>query len=261
MERNFEKERQAFANSWVLSGHLEDIPGPGNYYTWEKTHVPLIILHATDGEIRAFYNSCRHRGAPVVRVARGRNRALRCQYHSWTYDTTGKLVSVPDERDFVDLKREDRGLVPVKVETIGGWIFINENLNATSLTENLGDITKKLLEDTNLLMAKRETEHVQNNWKLVQEVLSDNFAHISDEPPSTGHSLGKDSYSIFPNLLRVTIEKHDVILNTWPIDENATELEIVYLAPPSETETSPAEDSAWLKEISSIQKTIQQVIE
>ncbi|SVD30267.1 uncharacterized protein METZ01_LOCUS383121, partial [marine metagenome] len=209
----------------------------------------------------AFYNSCRHRGAPVVRVERGRNRALRCQYHSWTYDTTGKLVSVPDERDFVDLKREDRGLVQIKVETIGGWIFITENLNATSLTENLGDITKKLSEDTNLLIAKRETEHVQNNWKLVQEILSDNFAYTSDELSPAGHSSGKDSYAISPNLLRVTIEKHDVVLSTWPIDENATELEIVYLAPPSETETSPAQDSAWQKEISSIQKTIQQAIE
>ena len=261
MGNNFEKERQAFANSWVVAGRLEDIPGPGHYYTWGKTRVPLLILHATDGEIRSFYNSCRHRGAPVVRVARGRNRALRCQYHSWTYDTTGKLVSVPDERDFVDLKREDRSLVQIKAESIGGWIFVTENLNAHSLTESLGDVADKLLEDSNLLIAKRETEHVQNNWKLVQEILNDNFASTSDELSPTGHNLGEDSYTIFPNLFHVTIEKHDVVLVTWPIDENATELEIIYLAPPSEIESSAGEVSAWQKEISSIQKTIQKVIE
>lgn len=261
MERDFEKERQAFADSWVLAGRVEDVPGPGNYYTWEKTRVPLLILHATDGEIRSFYNSCRHRGAPVVRVERGRNRALRCQYHSWTYDTTGKLVSVPDERDFVDLNREDRGLVQIKAETIGGWIFITENLNANSLTESLGDIANKLLEDTQLLIAKRETKNVRTNWKLMQEALTDNFTSTNDEISPSGHSLGEDSYAIPPNLLHVTIEKHDVIFTTWPIDENTTELEIIYLAPPSETTISPAEDSAWQKEISSIQKTIQQVIE
>ena len=43
MERDFEKERQAFADSWVLAGRVEDVPGPGNYYTWEKTRVPLLI--------------------------------------------------------------------------------------------------------------------------------------------------------------------------------------------------------------------------
>ena len=56
MERDFEKERQAFADSWVLAGRVEDVPGPGNYYTCEKTTVPLLILHSTDGEIRSFYN-------------------------------------------------------------------------------------------------------------------------------------------------------------------------------------------------------------
>jgi len=171
------------------------------------------------------------------------------------------LVSVPDERDFVDLKREDRSLVQIKTETIGGWIFVTENLNAHSLTESLGNVTDKLLEDSNLLIAKRETEHVQNNWKLVQEILNDNFASTSDELSPTGHNLGEDSYTIFPNLFHVTIEKHDVVLVTWPIDENATELEIIYLAPPSEIESSAGEVSAWQKEISSIQKTIQKVIE
>ena len=95
----------------------------------------------------------------------------------------------------------------------------------------------------------------------MQEALTDNFTSTNDETSPSGHSLGEDSYAIPPNLLHVTIEKHDVIFTTWPIDENTTELEIIYLAPPSETTISPSEDSAWQKEISSIQKTIQQVIE
>ena len=63
--------------------------------TWERTRVPLLIVHAVDGVTRCFYNSCRHRGAPVVRVPKGKNRALRCQYHSWTYDTTGDSCPSP----------------------------------------------------------------------------------------------------------------------------------------------------------------------
>ena len=97
---------------------------------------------------------------------------------------------------------------------------------------------------------------MQNNWKSIQEILSDNFTSTSDELSPAEHNLDEDSYTIFPNLLHVTIEKHDIVLVTWPIDENTTELEIIYLAP-----LSKIEDSAWQKEISSIQKTIQQVIE
>ena len=128
VDRSFyEAERaEIFGKSWLLAGRLDEVPRPGLYMTWEKTRVPLLIVHAVDDVVRCFYNSCRHRGAPVVRVARGRNRALRCQYHSWTYDTSGKLVSVPDERDFVDLHREERSLVPVASEIANSAIFVNE---------------------------------------------------------------------------------------------------------------------------------------
>ena len=123
----YEAERaEILGKAWLLAGRLDEVPRPGLYMTWEKTVVPLLIVHAVDNVVRCFYNSCRHRGAPVVRVARGRNRALRCQYHSWTYDTSGKLVSVPDERDFVDLRREERALVPVACEVANSAIFVNE---------------------------------------------------------------------------------------------------------------------------------------
>ncbi len=123
----YEAERaEVFGKAWLLAGRLDEIARPGLYMTWEKTRVPLLVVHAVDDVIRCFYNSCRHRGAPVVRVPRGRNRALRCQYHSWTYDTSGKLVSVPDERDFVDLRREERSLVPVACDIANSAIFVNE---------------------------------------------------------------------------------------------------------------------------------------
>ena len=128
VDRSFYEAERAgiLGKAWLLVGRVDEIPRPGLYMTWEKTVVPLLIVHAVDDVVRCFYNSCRHRGAPVVRVPRGRNRALRCQYHSWTYDTSGKLVSVPDERDFVDLHREERALVPVACEVANSAIFVNE---------------------------------------------------------------------------------------------------------------------------------------
>ena len=168
-----EAERALLARSWLLAGRLDEVARPGLYMTWEKTRVPLIVVHAVDGVVRCFYNSCRHRGAPVVRVPRGRNRALRCQYHSWTYDTSGRLVSVPDERDFVDLRREERGLVPVACALAGGGIFVNEDANAPDLRDWLGPAGEELRaaagEGWRTLDQRSVT--VVANWKRVMERL------------------------------------------------------------------------------------------
>ena len=164
----YEAERaEIFGKAWLLAGRLDEIPRPGLYMTWEKTTVPLLIVHAVDDVIRCFYNSCRHRGAPVVRVPRGRNRALRCQYHSWTYDTSGKLVSVPDERDFVDLHREERSLVPVASAIANSAIFVNENPEQ-DLGSWIGGAAEELsVESEGLHTLDQRSVTIPVNWKRV----------------------------------------------------------------------------------------------
>ena len=98
-----------------------------------------MLVRGADRSVRAFYNTCQHRGAPVVREARGTARTLRCQYHSWTYDiTSGSLVDVPDERDFVGLCRDERALVEIGCEVWDGWIFVNQAPDAPPLREHFG---------------------------------------------------------------------------------------------------------------------------
>lgn len=167
---------------WLLAGRVEDVATPGSYMLWEDIGVPILIVHGTDGVIRAFYNSCRHRGAPVVRDKRGNNRALRCQYHSWTYDTSGRLLSVPDERDFVDLCRDERGLMPVRCEIWDGWIFVNQDPEATPLLEFLGPIPEQLAEfqGPRLRQVHKVTKIINCNWKVTCEAFLEvyHFKHI-----------------------------------------------------------------------------------
>ena len=174
VDRSFyEAERaEIFGKAWLLAGRVDEIARPGLYMTWEKTRVPLLVVHAVDDVIRCFYNSCRHRGAPVVRVPRGRNRALRCQYHSWTYDTSGKLVSVPDERDFVDLRREERALVPVACEVRNSAIFVNEDPVA-DLNSFFGGTGRELssVQSGELRTLDQRSVTIPVNWKRVMETL------------------------------------------------------------------------------------------
>ena len=128
----------------MIAGRAEDIPGRGDYITFDDLGVPIVIVRGADGEIRAFYNTCQHRGAPVVRDASRHRRTLRCQYHSWTYDITdGTLIHVPDERDFVGLCRgRARPACELRCEVWDGWIFVNQDPDAAPLHDWFGPVAR-----------------------------------------------------------------------------------------------------------------------
>jgi phenylpropionate dioxygenase-like ring-hydroxylating dioxygenase large terminal subunit len=170
-------------NTWVIAGRAEDVPRPGDYMTFDDLGVPLLIVRGTDGEIRCFYNTCQHRGAPVVRDDRGSARRLRCQYHSWTYEIDeGTLVSVPDERDFVDLDWSQRCLPRASCDTAAGFVFVNRDPDAAPLRDWLGQAWEMLepFQGERLREVYRESRIVPCNWKVTAEAFLEvyHFRHI-----------------------------------------------------------------------------------
>ncbi len=170
-------------NSWICAGRVEDLPENGSYVLFEELGHPMLLVRGGDGIIRCFSNTCRHRGAPVVREPTGTVRNLRCQYHAWTYDLAGQLIAVTDERDFPNICKEDRPLPPAACETWGGWIWINLNPAARPLLDFLGPFATEMAqfqcEDLRLV----GTDHriVDCNWKVAveafQEVYHFRFIH------------------------------------------------------------------------------------
>ena len=71
------EQQHLWPRTWVMAGRSEDIPDPGDYYLFKDMGVPLLVVRGTDGQIRCFYNTCQHRGAPVVRDDKGSARRLR----------------------------------------------------------------------------------------------------------------------------------------------------------------------------------------
>lgn len=132
--------RYLWKKAWLYACHIDELPEPGSYILWKKTQAPIIILRDRDDTVRAFYNTCRHRGGPLVKEERGTVRGFTCGYHGWTYDLEGRLINLRDKRDFVGLDTACRSLVPVRCERLGNWIFINEDPDAEPLIEHLGPI-------------------------------------------------------------------------------------------------------------------------
>jgi phenylpropionate dioxygenase-like ring-hydroxylating dioxygenase large terminal subunit len=177
------EQEHLWPNTWVIAGRVEDIPNPGDYFTFDDLGVPLLIVRGTDSEVRCFYNTCQHRGAPVVRESHGSSRRLRCQYHSWTYEVDGgTLVSVPDERDFVDLDWEQRCLPRASCDTFAGFVFVNRNLEARPLRDWIGSAAEMFepFQGETLREVYRESRIIPCNWKVTAEAFLEvyHFRHI-----------------------------------------------------------------------------------
>jgi phenylpropionate dioxygenase-like ring-hydroxylating dioxygenase large terminal subunit len=176
--------------TWLLVGREEDFGQAGSFRTFDRTGSPLLVVRGNDGVLRGFFNTCQHRGAPVVRDACGTAKRLRCQYHSWTYDLDGTLLQVPDRRDFSDLDESQRALVPIRCEVYDGWVFANEDLSAIPLREWLGPIANEWspLGGADLREHGRRCERVPANWKIVADAFLETY-HVKTIHPQSVSKL------------------------------------------------------------------------
>ncbi len=183
----FELEQtHIWQKSWLFAAHIDELPSPGSYRRWDNAGQPVVIVHGDDGVIRAFYNTCRHRGAPVVTEESGRRARLTCKYHGWTYTHQGDLVSVRDPEDFSDLDMSCRGLIGIRCEMFGNLIFLNFDKNAPSLLEWLGPIADEWTEfqfDKCRLAAKHSFV-LDCNWKIAMEANTEVY-HVKSIHPTT----------------------------------------------------------------------------
>jgi len=173
-----ELERQhVFGRSWLLAGHLDEIPEPGCFQRWDHAGKPVVLLHTEEGEIRALLNRCSHRGAPVVQPANGRRRILTCSYHGWTYSPHGDLIAVSSERDFHALNKACLSLKTFRCELLGKLIFVNFDQEASPLKESLGVLSEQWAEFDldHCRLSRRDRYRVNCNWKIAMEANMETY--------------------------------------------------------------------------------------
>jgi phenylpropionate dioxygenase-like ring-hydroxylating dioxygenase large terminal subunit len=138
-----ELERQyLWKKSWLYACHMDELPTAGSYVLHQSTGSPILVVRGKDDVVRAFYNTCRHRGSPLVKEAKGCVGGFSCPYHGWTYTLDGRLVSLRDKRDFVGLDTSTRSLVEVRCERFYNWVFVNEDPHAEPLADHFAPFTE-----------------------------------------------------------------------------------------------------------------------
>jgi choline monooxygenase len=193
----YERERQAvFRREWIWLGRADQLRSPGDYVAIEFAGWRLFAVRDRDGELRAFHNVCRHRGAPLVDDGAGRCDVLRCRYHGWTYDTSGRLRATPHFGEAVDFDKRSFGLFPIRVAAWRGFVFVNLDDDPLSLEDGLGDLVAEVapypLEDYRFI--HEETFEMACNWK----VYTDNFVegyHIPGIHPAFNAVIEFDKFA------------------------------------------------------------------
>jgi phenylpropionate dioxygenase-like ring-hydroxylating dioxygenase large terminal subunit len=188
----YELEREhLWKRSWLYAAHASQLPEPGSYKLCDIAGAPILLVHGDDGVVRAFFNACRHRGAPVVRGDSGSARMLVCQYHSWGYDLRGCLQRVPDERDFVGMQRDELALPPVRCESWGGWYFVNLDHDAMPLLDWLDPLPRVLSEVAEAPFRVIDTKQVviECNWKILAEGFLEVYHARTIHPQTVGGRL------------------------------------------------------------------------
>ncbi|MGK2286292.1 aromatic ring-hydroxylating oxygenase subunit alpha [Pedomonas sp. V897] len=185
------EQAHVWKRSWICAGPEEGLTTVGQYRLFDKLGAPILIVRGKDGKLRAFYNTCRHRGAPVVREREGRTTLLRCQYHSWTYGLDGHLIGVPDERDFACLDKGERGLVEVRCEVWNGLVFINQNPDAEPLREYLGPLVDELacVDIQGLRVVHTQSYLIDCNWKAAVDAFLEVYHLNTIHPTNAGIML------------------------------------------------------------------------
>jgi glycine betaine catabolism A len=158
-----------YGQSWLMVGMECELPKSGSYISLMIGQWPVIITRDKSGEIRAFHNSCRHRGSMICAPGTGTAPKLVCPYHRWTYDLDGSLFAAQRMPD--DFVKADHGLKPVAIKNVEGFLFICLSETPPPFDE-FGDTLSAYVAPHNLKNAKLAHESVlveHANWKLVME--------------------------------------------------------------------------------------------
>lgn len=154
---------------WLYACTVAHVKNPGDYFVFELADNSIIIVRGRDNEVRAFWNSCRHRGAKICLEQRGRAPRLMCPYHQWTYGLDGQLLAARSMAE--DFDKADHGLSPVALENVGGLIFICLTNNPPPIDRVKADIVDQIavykLENLKVVVQDNYVENA--NWKLVME--------------------------------------------------------------------------------------------
>jgi phenylpropionate dioxygenase-like ring-hydroxylating dioxygenase large terminal subunit len=161
---------------WVCVGHSSQVAESGSYVMREIGFDSVVVMGGADGRVHAFLNVCRHRGARLLSDAEGTvGRRVVCPYHAWSYGLDGELKSTRHMEAVEDFDTACWGLIPVRVATVGGLVFVDLSGEAPDVEHHVGELLPHLerYRLDGLRRVRAISYDVAANWKAIAENYSE----------------------------------------------------------------------------------------
>jgi p-cumate 2,3-dioxygenase alpha subunit len=178
------EHEKIFNKCWIYVGHDSEIANPNDFLTRKVAGRPILFCRDGNREVRAFLNTCPHRGAVVCRERKGSSKTFRCFYHAWTFQNNGDIISIPGEDAYGSHfdKRKMHLHQVSRLEQYRGFYFLNFDKDAISLFEYLADAKEylDLIADQSptgqmgIIKGTQEYD-MKANWKLLVENSFDDY--------------------------------------------------------------------------------------
>lgn len=171
-QKIFEREIETlFSDYPLVAGHGDSVRKPGSYMLSDWKRQPYIVVRGHDGILRAFMNTCRHRGAPLIDTETDKPlHSFVCPYHGWTYGLDGTLQEIPREFAFPCLEKKDHGLKEISVKESMGLVWVHPKSHGPfDPVDYLGTFAEDVanFELGRYVRHKKIVTEKKANWKLL----------------------------------------------------------------------------------------------
>ncbi len=195
-----------WTRTWQMACRLEQLPEVGDHLLYEVAGESLIVVRSSPTEIRAFHNSCLHRGRALVDEP-GQGAIFRCQFHGFAWNLDGTFRGMPASWDFPTVNPDDFCLPEARVALWGGFVFVNMDPDAEPFESYAAPLIEHFahfpLDDRYL--AHHACQVVPANWKVVQEAFLEGYhvmvTHPQAIPVSSVFEIQYDTFG--PNVSRL----------------------------------------------------------
>jgi nitrite reductase/ring-hydroxylating ferredoxin subunit len=199
------ENKKLWPRVWQYACWAYDISKPGDIAVYRNAGRSVLIVRQRDGSIKAFANSCLHRGRELCSKGFQHQEELRCPFHGFTWSLEGSLKWHPCKWDFPQVKPETHRLPEIRCEEWNGFVFINFDKDAPSLNSYLGKMVEQWASTPgwnfhNRFKAVNVVKHMANNWKVAQEAFIESFHAFFSHPGTekSGDSVSSQ-YDIWPD--------------------------------------------------------------
>lgn len=192
---------EVFFKNWLLACHSSQVSRPGDYLTLEIDDQDVVITHTPEGEIRAFFNVCQHRGHKLAQGS-GNKKLLVCPYHAWSYDLNGGLKAAPHSSKVPGFDSSKICLTSIRLENFLGFLFINLDSDCKTMDETYPGIRQEILklcpEIEQRKYAYQHTADEGCNWFVAVENYNECYHCSNCHPTFAKGIIDPNSYSIEP---------------------------------------------------------------